>query len=205
MQVDHHGSRGADPERLRRGRIEDLVDGLQLEKVIARAQRAELAGAALLGTRRNGARIGAWHRPGLLGNFKVLGPAVSLVDGPGRAAAKHSIHRLVRQSDAALGPHARGHGAEERIQDLVKPRTKVRLREVRADEPHSTVDVKTDAARRYHPVAHVGRRHAADRKPVAPMHVGHGQRVPDDAGQERDVRQLLQRLVGQDAGKHRLG
>src|SRR4029077_11382617 len=49
-----------------------------------------------------------------------------------------------------------------------------------------------DAAWRYDAVLQPCRRHASDRKAVAPVNVRHPQRVADDAPQMRDVHDLLQ-------------
>ena len=64
-------------------------------------------------------------------------------------------------------------------------------------QAHAAVDVEAHAARRDHPGARVGGGHAADGETVALVDVGHGERRPDDAGQEGDVDSLLEREVGE--------
>jgi hypothetical protein len=79
------------------------------------------------------------------------------------------------------------------------------------NEAHPAVDVEADTAGRDHSVARIHPSHAADGKAVAPVGIGHGEAVPDDAGKRRDVRRLLeylivhrmqQRLAGEDPDRH---
>ena len=62
-------------------------------------------------------------------------------------------------------------------------------------QANAAVDVEPDAAGRDDAFLGVHRGDPADGKAVAPVHVGHGQRVPDDAGQVRDVDELRERRV----------
>ena len=82
----------------------------------------------------------------------------------------------------------------------------VRLRQVRAQQPHAAVDVEADAARRDDRarVVHVERGDVADREAVARVDVGQPDRRAHDARQRGDVRELLHR--GQEAAvPRRLG
>lgn len=63
-------------------------------------------------------------------------------------------------------------------------------------QPHPTRNVEADTAGGDDPVGvDVGGRHAADRKPVSPVHVGHRIGCPDDSWQRRHVGHLGQRHI----------
>ena len=80
--------------------------------------------------------------------------------------------------------------------EFLDARLDVGGRQVRPDEADAAVDVVADAAGRDDAaLRRVGGRHAADRKPVAPVDVGHGQAGPLDAGERGHVGHLLGGVV----------
>jgi hypothetical protein len=76
---------GVNPEHLRRLRLEDPVDLLYLEEVVARSESAELGRATLLRLRIDLLRVRGRHAPALFAGGKVLLPAVTLLDRPLRS------------------------------------------------------------------------------------------------------------------------
>ena len=58
------------------------------------------------------------------------------------------------------------------------------------------INIVAHAPRRNHAAFDIERRDAANREPVAPMRVRHGERMPDNARQLRNVHHLLHRRVG---------
>jgi hypothetical protein len=78
--------------------------------------------------------------------------------------------------------------------------------ERREQQAHTARDVEPDTAGRHDATrVDVGRRHTADREPVAPVHVGHGERGDDDPGERGDIHRLVQRPVAGDVGQQLLG
>lgn len=71
-------------------------------------------------------------------------------------------------------------------------------------EPHAAVDVEAHASRRHHAVRQERCGHAADREPIAVVHVRHAPREVDDAGQRGHVHQLRDRLAVRNARKQLL-
>ena len=96
---------------------------------------------------------------------------------------------------APVRPDAGGDRLEERVGDALEVRRQLVRLEPGAQQPDAAVDVVADAARGDGPLVGVDGRDAADREPVAPVDVGHRERMADDAGQMGDVRHLLQRGV----------
>src|SRR5216683_4521225 len=75
-------------------------------------------------------------------------------------------------------------------------RLDVAVEEVGPDQTNTTVDVVPDSPRRDDPtLIRVRRANAADTETVTPMDVRHRQAGMLDAGEERDVRHLVRRLV----------
>src|SRR6185369_13428037 len=86
-------------------------------------------------------------------------------------------------------------GGEQRDGEPREVRAHVRSVEPGTQETDAAVDVEADAARRDHALVRVDGGDAADGEAVAPVEVGHGERVADDAGQVRDVHHLRERGV----------
>ena len=105
--VDHDQdlARGLEPEGPGRGLVEDLEDLLDLQEVVARAERAELGDAPLHGPFGDVLGGGVLHPAALLGPLEVLLPAVAVLDGPLRALDEDVLeHGPAELRDAAL-PH----------------------------------------------------------------------------------------------------
>ena len=72
VDLEHHLAR-LEPEGEGRLRIEDLGHLVQLQEVVARAEGAELVGAALAGPLAHRLRVGAREPPSLLAPLGVVG------------------------------------------------------------------------------------------------------------------------------------
>ncbi len=180
--------------------------------MIAGAQRAHLAALAFLGLGRDAIGPGAGHGAVFLGPLEVGRFAPALIDGPGRAAGQHGVHGVAIEADGAARADPGGNIAAQRIgQDFPH------LGDVLGADPgrqgaHAAGNIEADAAGRHH-AAGLGIEggDAADGEAVAPMGVGHGIGGAHDAGQGRDIGDLLgdlvvhvadQRLIGVDHGGH---
>ncbi len=181
---------------LGRGRVVNPVDDLDLEEMVARAERA-----ALVVTPRDRAvadppRIGPVQAAARLGDHQVVLGPVALLDHVRRPFGHQPGQlRLVEQVAPALA-HAGRNIAKELIDERLDPVFHVAPDQVGAQQPHAAVDVVADPARRDHaPFLGVGGGHAADAKAIAPVNVGHGQARLLNAGQGRHVDNLLGPLV----------
>ena len=97
------------------GAIVEFDHMLQLQIVIARAQRPHLVALASLGGIRHPFRVGASHRPVLLDALEVFGKPIAPIDCPARTAAKHGIHVDRRETQCPGAPQPRGDALEERV------------------------------------------------------------------------------------------
>ena len=108
MEHHTHLPRRADPERPGRHRIVDALGPyhLDLEVVVARAQRPELVHAA---RHRAGAHlrgIGPRQAAAPFHVVEVLGPAITLGHTPARAGDHHLGERRLRQMHESVGSHS---------------------------------------------------------------------------------------------------
>ena len=196
-RVDHHHHlAGRDPEGGGRLAVEDLVDHLHLEEMVAGAQAADLRQAALQGLPADRVGVGAraWRRPPRCGRGPPRRPGRAR-PGTARPARPAGAARAGVSRSAPRAPVPWGTRRIELVQQLLESRGDVVPAQAGAHQPHAAVDVEADAARRDHALALVDGGHAADGKAVAPVDVGHGDAGLDDAGQRGDVGDLLQRLL----------
>ena len=198
MDLDRDGAR-QEAERLGGRLVVDLRHAVHLEEVVAAPQRADLVGAAEPGARRHGPGIGGGEPAALLAALDVV--------RRGREAAPRRPARPLREHLVELGVGERGDGVARAdaggdvAVELGGDRVPARADHLRVErgrhEAHAAVDVVADAARRHGPALRVHRGDAADGEAVAPVDVGHREREAEDAGEVRDVRDLLQgRVVG---------
>ena len=208
--VDEHGHLAhGEAEGLRRGRVEDLVDALHLEEVVAR-RRACRPGRGRAGgrapTRPRGRRRAAV--PPTRSGRDVLGSRrARSARGPSRSTASSSLRSEVERAAAA---RAGRDPPRELVHERLPPQPQLGLRERQREQADAAVDVVADAAGRDDAVGQRGGGDAADREAVALVDVGHRQGGLDDARQRGDVHELLERPVapnrlqqlgvGEDAG-----
>src|SRR5262249_30934830 len=81
------------------------------------------------------------------------------------------------------------------MDELAEPRANIFERKRAAQQTDATVDVKSNAARRNDSLLDVDSGNTPDRKTISLMNVRHRKRPPDDSGQHRHIRRLLQGLV----------
>src|SRR5262249_14771855 len=119
--MDHDRDLALTKAELRGGRgVVDFVHGLDLEEVIARAERAELPADALPGPLGYGAGIGATQSAVGLEMREVVRFAVAAGHGP-RRSLLHDLTELAGiERDSAVGAHARGNGRVERIHERLE-------------------------------------------------------------------------------------
>ena len=177
------------------GRVVNVRDALHLDEVVAGADRAELAGAALLGALRDRCRVGPGQAAARLGALEVVRrPDPSLDERP-RPLAQHAVEVGAPEAQLPVLAHAGRHRARELVDERLPAPVQLRLGERQREQADAAVDVVADAAGGDDAVRRLERGDAADREAVALVDVRHRQRGPDDAGQRGDVRELLEREV----------
>jgi hypothetical protein len=192
----------------RRRVIRDALDVLDLEEVVAAAQRADLRPPALPGTVGHGVRIRIVDRAASLREVGVAIVAVTAAHHPPRALHEHAVEIVRGDLDEAGASRAARHLAEHLLHQLAQARLDVLPAEAGSQEPDAAVDVEAHASRRHDAAGHVRRRHAADGEPVALVEIRHRQARPDDARQHRHVHGLIERPIPDDvledrpAGEH---
>jgi hypothetical protein len=80
--------------------VGDFYHLLHFEVMVARAERAHFLALAMPRTPRHGIVLGARHLPAFLNAVEVFGAAITLRDGPARAAGEHAIHVDLVERDA---------------------------------------------------------------------------------------------------------
>ncbi len=192
-----HDLAGEEAHR-RRGRlVEDLIDDIDFDEVVARAQRAQLVARPLIGPGADLVRVGAVDAAVLLGALQVHLRGVAALQRPARPLAHHLVHLLAAQLELAAAADAVGAVALQLRRQVVQVGGDVVAAEARAQQPHAAVDVIAHAAGGDHAVGHAGGDDAADGEAVALVDVGHGQGIGDDARQRGAVDQLIEALVAQ--------
>src|SRR5213079_2105108 len=144
----------------------------------------------------HGVRVRGAQAAALLRRLEIGGPAELARHRPRRAPRQHLLLLGPGElRDRALGADTGRDRLVERVGDPVEVHPNVVGHERGAQQAHAAVDVEADAAGRDRALLRVDRGHPADREAVAPVDVGHGERVADDPGQVRHVRDLLERRI----------
>lgn len=147
--VDHHAHRAhVEPHQPRGVRIEDPLDGLDLEEVVSRPEAAELTEAPLHGTVAHRVRVGAVQHATVLTPLEVAGDAVPLLHREAGAAREHlPQHGTVREFPHAPGLHAARYDATEPVHQHTQARREGGPVRVACDqEPYAARDVEAHAA-----------------------------------------------------------
>jgi len=103
------------------GRVVHLVDRLHLDEMIAGAEGAELAHAALDRLARDGVGIGAGNRTRRFDGLEILAGAVPARDGPRRAVGHHAAELALVEVDRAASTDARRHRRVKRLHQCGQP------------------------------------------------------------------------------------
>src|ERR1019366_9167292 len=168
-------------QRIGKLRVIDLVDAADFEKVIARTEGTQLLRTALVSALAYAVGVGAREHPAFFGMFEVALGSVSVAQRPLRTFAGHLLELLNRQPRyRAPGADSGRNFGEKRVGQLIYLRFDEVEIEAGARQAHATIDVVADSSRRYDTSAGIDSRHAANGEAVAPMDVGHRQRVADD-------------------------
>ena len=205
--VDHDQDlpKSPDAEGPGRLRVEDLLDLLDLEEVVAAPQRPELGDAPLEGPVGDAVGRRVLHPAVFLCAVEVIAGPVAVGDRPLRPLDQD----LLEDAGAELGDAALAHSGRDLLEDLgqelFSQGTNVLLRVIGLEQADPAVDVVADAARRDDAVLGIEGRHSPDREPVALVGVGHDVGHALDARQAGHVGGLLERLVlphvGQQLGR----
>ena len=193
---------GGEPERLGGLLVEHRVDALQLDEVVARADRPELTGAPLAGPLGDGGGVGARQAATRLGGLQVVVRADAvLIDERARALRQQPVERRGLEPQAAAPAGARRDPAGDLVHERLATVAELVGLQAEREQPHAAVDVVADPARRDDAVRHGRRDHAAHREAVPLVDVRHRERRVDDPGQCRRVLQLLEGAVVRDRGE----
>ncbi len=197
MDLDHHLP-DEDTDSPGDHFVRDPIDHVHLDEVVAGPQRADLALATVARTHADFFRIRAGQTAFFLRALQVGGASKPALDGPPSAFfhdliqfAGSKLHR------AALADTAGAVGVQHRCQ-IIQVRPDGFNVNLAGQQTDPAVDVVAHAARRYHSVRQGRGHHAADGKPVALVHVRHGQDLVDNARQRGGVDQLFQAAVAED-------
>src|SRR5262249_3537509 len=157
--------------------VVDLVHLLDLEEVIAGAEAAELAAPTLARLLGQGVRIATVEASMRLDAREVV------TARPPRTPLGDTTELRRGQRHTAPRAHAGGYRRVEGVEEALEARRHVRRGQPRAHEAHAAVDVVADTARAHDAtLRRIRGDYPADRKPVALMDVGHGERSAHDAG-----------------------
>jgi len=186
---------GKQPQDLGRRPVDDGVDDLNFQEMVAGTQGAELVAAALQGPLRQQVGIGAVNASALLDMPEILLPAQTAAHHPGGSFAQHLVLFGHGQAQiATMGTDPRRDVAQQCIGQFRQARPNVCHLQLRSQQAHAAIDIVTYPPGGNHPLVRIEGGDTADGKSVAPMDVGHTQGRPDDARQHGDVAYLLQGL-----------
>ncbi len=122
----HHDLAGGDAEGRGRLAVEDLVDHLDLEEMVAGAQAADLRQAALQGLLADRVGVGARHRAALLGVGEILLGGQAALGEERHAALDQPAQLAGREPQRAARPGPLGHAAHQLVQQLLEARARRR-------------------------------------------------------------------------------
>ena len=182
----------AQPERLCRRGVEDFLDNLQFQKVVAAAERPYLLAAAFACEVGYLLRLSYVKRPPFLEHLDVALPEIALLGGPLRATLEDGVQFAVRERQGAFRAQTGRNALEKFVNQLLLPRLDVTYLKIGAQQPHTAVDVEADPAwRNYAALVGVEGGDAPDGEAVAPVDVRHRQARVNDSRQRRDIGDLL--------------
>mmetsp|Transcript_13717 Transcript_13717/g.38660 ORF Transcript_13717/g.38660 Transcript_13717/m.38660 type:complete len:351 (+) Transcript_13717:564-1616(+) len=185
----------ADAHPTRRGHVENLFHDLDLAVVVARAQGSHLGQPPLLRPLAHLRGVRVQHSTVLLAVLLVLDPGVPLPDRPVHSHLQGLLEVLGGRWDDPLRAHPHGDVVEQGLGEVLLQGPDLILRQVRADQSDSAVDVEAHAPRAHdrRGVVHVHGGHVPDGEAIAGVHVRQGNGLPHDPRKRRHVRELLDR------------
>ena len=176
--------------------VEDRLDGLQLQIVVARTEASDLVELPLLRPPADSGGVGSRHAPPLFDPFEVVRLSPTLLHRPPRAAREELVELGDGEPHGSSPADSRRHGAVEVVSDRLEMLAERARLQASRERAHATGDVEADAPRR-HDASAVGIEggDAADGKAVTPVGVRHGEGGADDARERGDVGDLLADLL----------
>ena len=184
--MDHHADRALRQSHLRgTGSVVDAIHRLHLEEVVAGTQAADLPESAFDRTVTDRSRIGTVEHAAVFAPLQVPRDAVSLLHREAGATGEYPLQRApVRQTPYALGADPARYRRIKVVHHCAEPWLQPVPVQFRThQQTHSARNVESDPAGGDDAaVVNVRCRHATDRKPVSPVHVGHRKGGPDDPG-----------------------
>src|SRR5262245_3786300 len=114
--------------------------------MIAAAERADLVVTAIHCAFADPGSISARDATVLLGNFKIVPPAVTALDAPVRTVLDQIPKILTRQFKKSVTTDSRRNALVKTVNNLTQMRLHICVREIGDDQAHPAVDVEPNAA-----------------------------------------------------------
>ena len=147
---EHHDFVLVKPQPFGDPGVEDPLDVLDFEEVIAGAEGSRLRQPPGLCTVAHGRRVGALEAPVFLHRLEVLHIPVAVRHHPGGAFGEHFVELLVREPDVALAACTRWDVAEQLVDEFTRFGADFLDGQGAREQAHAAVDVESHAARRDH-------------------------------------------------------
>ena len=176
----------------RRRGVEDLVDHLDLDEVVAGSEGADLGPPTIARPPTDGREVGAVEKPALLGSRDVRLRPPAAASGPLATLAAGALKLAVFEPHRAAGADTARAGRVERGGEVRHVLLHIGEAHIGREQADAAVDVVADGARRDHAARQLGGGDAADRESVPLVDVGHDQNVTDHPGERRRVDRLLE-------------
>jgi len=125
--------------------VEDLLDDLHLEEVIAGAQGAHLVLSPFEGALADRVRVGAGQAAPVLHRIQISGGTIAVFYGPAGPLGENLLFFAARQPQGPFRAHARGHMLEQGGDDLLHLRADLLRVEVGRHQATAAVDVVPQA------------------------------------------------------------
>mmetsp|Transcript_6415 Transcript_6415/g.22565 ORF Transcript_6415/g.22565 Transcript_6415/m.22565 type:complete len:438 (-) Transcript_6415:15-1328(-) len=175
--------------------VKDFLHGLYLRIVVSRPQGAHLWQSSLFGPGADFGRIGVQHPAILFTVFLVFCPRVPFPQGPIHAHFQCRFQVGGRSWYDSLGSNAHRDVIKQRLCQLFLYGFQIFEVQIGAEEPHPAIDVESHTTRRDYArwIGGVKRRHIANGKSIAAVHVWQGDGFSHHTRQGCHVGQLLHR------------
>ncbi len=149
MKHHHHLVGNGDAEGFGQFNIEYMLRfrHLNFQVMIPRTERSDLVVPTFHGSIADFGDVGARDATPLFRALQILRPTVPILDAPARALLHDLAKFVLRNLDKASTAHARRDALKEPVHQLAQVRFHFVVSEVGEDEPHSTIDVKTNTPR----------------------------------------------------------
>jgi len=208
----HHNSIELEPEGLSHISIINLIDDIDLQKVVTGTQRAKLRPSTLLGSIGYGRGSSLWETTTLFCAEEILSISIPLPTCPGSALLQNRLQLRPRKPNNAFPTHSTWTLVIKGAGQLLKVRFHLLVFKVRGQHSHAAVDVISNSAWRYNALLIVESCHTANGKAISLVDVRHCHGIAHDARKHRYVDKLFdgpipecllkELLAGVDARRH---